>query len=64
MSSQTYAIHAVNLLRAAGYEDACHVEGHEDIGEHVIRVDTDAPGVAFEALRLVRHVDPDAQTVL
>ncbi len=63
MSSQTYAIQAVNLLRAAGHQNAHHADRHEGVREHIISVNADTPGVAFEALRLVRHVDPDAEQV-
>ena len=63
MSTQTYAIRAVNLLRAAGHENACHVERPDAIGDHIISVDTDAPRSASEAIRLVRYVDPDAEQV-
>ena len=63
MSSQSYAIKAVNLLRAAGHENACHAARHDGVRKHIISVDANAPGVAFLALRLVRHVDPDAQPV-
>ncbi len=63
MSSQSFAIQAVDLLRAAGHENASHAARQAGVREHIVRVDTDAPGAAFEALRLVRAVDPDAQPV-
>lgn len=61
MSSQSHAIQAVDLLRAAGHEDASHAPRGSGTREHIISVTTDQAGVEFEVVRLVHAVDPDAQ---
>jgi hypothetical protein len=61
MSSQAHAIQAVDLLRAAGHEDASHIPRGSATREHIISVRTDQAGVEFEVVRLVQAVDPDAQ---
>ncbi len=63
MSSQTLAIRAVDVLRAAGYEGAAHSDQRGGIREHVIGVPTGPSGVSFEVLQLIRGVDADAQPV-
>ncbi len=61
MSSQARAIQAVDLLRAAGHEDASHAPRGSGKREHIISVTADQAGVEFEVVRLVQAVDPDAQ---
>ena len=61
MSSQTRAIEAVDLLRAAGHEDARQEPRGTGVREHIISVTAEQPGEVLHVVRLVRAVDPDAE---
>lgn len=62
MSSHGHALQAVDLLQAAGHEDATTSSSHHGTGgaRHVVSVSTDEPGSAYHVLRLVHAVDQGA----
>ena len=63
MSSETRAIQAVVLLRAAGHAASNGGKRRTDSRKHVIHVAA-RDGTDYEATRLVHVVDPDAQVII
>ncbi len=63
MSSQARATKGIELLRAAGHDDASYEGRRTGVSGHIIRVSADQPGEPDHVLRLVKAVDPDAQSL-